>query len=129
MLFRPAPFLLVAALLPGAARADESSSLVLSSKGTPPLVLTVPHDGGEFLGLQGEHSLIGLLATKGYRVNPAVGAESLREDPRFTGGYTVFTFLAASTLKASTRSSSSSARTSARTRASPMTWPMPWRSS
>jgi hypothetical protein len=42
--------------------------------------------------LQGEKSIIGILATKGYAVNPAVGAETLREDPRFAGGYTVFNY-------------------------------------
>jgi N-formylglutamate amidohydrolase len=40
--------------------------------------------------LQGEKSILGVLASKGYPVNPVVGAESLREDPRFAGGYTVF---------------------------------------
>ncbi len=42
--------------------------------------------------LQGEKSVIGVLAAKGYRVNPAAGAETLREDPRFNGGYTVLTY-------------------------------------
>lgn len=42
--------------------------------------------------LQGEKSIAGVLAAKGYQVNPAVGAETLREDPRFNGGYTVFTY-------------------------------------
>jgi hypothetical protein len=35
--------------------------------------------------LQGEKSITGVLAIKGYPVNPAVGAEALREDPRFSG--------------------------------------------
>lgn len=42
--------------------------------------------------LQGDNSITGLLAAKGYQVNPAVGQETLREDPRFTGGYTVFAY-------------------------------------
>jgi len=42
--------------------------------------------------LQGEKSITGVLAARGYAVNPAVGAETLREDPRFAGGYTVFTY-------------------------------------
>lgn len=42
--------------------------------------------------LQGEKSITGVLAAKGYPVIPAVGAESLREDPRFAGGYTVATY-------------------------------------
>lgn len=42
--------------------------------------------------LQGEKSIIGVLASMGYQVNPVVGAESLREDPRFAGGYTVFNY-------------------------------------
>lgn len=42
--------------------------------------------------LQGEKSITGVLATKGYQVNPAVGAETLREDPRFAGGHMVFTY-------------------------------------
>jgi len=42
--------------------------------------------------LQGEKSITGVLATRGYQVNPAVGAETLREDPRFAGGHTVFTY-------------------------------------
>ena len=40
--------------------------------------------------LQGGNSIIGVLATKGYAVNPPIGAENLREDPRYAGGYTVF---------------------------------------
>ena len=42
--------------------------------------------------LQGEKSITGLLAAKGYQVNPAVAQESLLEDRRFAGGYTVFTY-------------------------------------
>ena len=42
--------------------------------------------------LQGEHSLVGLLAARGYQVNPAVGSPTLREDPRYAGGYTVATY-------------------------------------
>ncbi len=42
--------------------------------------------------LQGEKSITGALAARGYQVNPAVGAETLREDPRYRGGYTVFTY-------------------------------------
>jgi len=42
--------------------------------------------------LQGDKSIIGVLASKGYQVNPFVGAEDLREDARFAGGYTVFTY-------------------------------------
>ena len=42
--------------------------------------------------IQGEKSIIGVLAAKGYTVNPAVNVESLREDPRFAGGYTVFNY-------------------------------------
>ena len=40
--------------------------------------------------LQGEHSIIGVLAAKGYTVHPAPGTASLQEDPRYAGGYTVF---------------------------------------
>jgi N-formylglutamate amidohydrolase len=42
--------------------------------------------------LQGPGSLIGRLAARGYRVVPDIGAAPLREDPRFNGGYTVFTY-------------------------------------
>ncbi|MDP1954447.1 MAG: N-formylglutamate amidohydrolase [Polaromonas sp.] len=42
--------------------------------------------------LQGEKSITGVLASKGYPVHPAVGAESLREDPRYAGGHTVATY-------------------------------------
>jgi N-formylglutamate amidohydrolase len=42
--------------------------------------------------LQGDKSITGVLAAKGYQVNPPVGAETLREDPRFVGGYTVATY-------------------------------------
>lgn len=216
MFRRSALLVLLAAVIPCASRAYDPSSLVVSSKGMLPLILTVPHDGGEFLGLlpvrtkgalvrdagtrelaervaslleerlgkrpylviakfsrkyldanraeqdamesqdalpayrayheqiaafvsevgtkfpagsllvdvhgqsddpnttfrgtragltakallsrfgpsalQGEKSVIGVLAAKGYQVNPSVAAESLREDPRFAGGYTVFTY-------------------------------------
>jgi N-formylglutamate amidohydrolase len=40
----------------------------------------------------GPESIIGQLAARGYRVNPASDADSPREDPRFSGGYTVFTY-------------------------------------
>jgi len=42
--------------------------------------------------LQGPLSLIGLLAARGYTVHPAIGSDSLREDPRYAGGHTVFTY-------------------------------------
>jgi N-formylglutamate amidohydrolase len=42
--------------------------------------------------VQGPQSIIGVLAAKGYAVNPAVDTESLQEDPRFSGGYTVLTY-------------------------------------
>ena len=42
--------------------------------------------------LQGRHSLLGLLAAQGYQVDPVPDAPSLREDPRFSGGHTVFTY-------------------------------------
>lgn len=42
--------------------------------------------------LQGEKSIMGVLAAKGYQVNPGPGAETLHEDRRFAGGYTVFTY-------------------------------------
>ncbi len=42
--------------------------------------------------LQGRNSLAGILAARGYGVNPPLDAPTLREDPRFSGGYTVFTY-------------------------------------
>lgn len=42
--------------------------------------------------LQGEQSLLGALASKGYTVHPAPGAASLEEDRRFAGGHTVATY-------------------------------------
>lgn len=42
--------------------------------------------------LQGDNSITGVLAAKGYPVHPKPGADSLREDPRFAGGYTVFSY-------------------------------------
>ena len=42
--------------------------------------------------LQGSDSIMGLLAAKGYSVNPALDAESMAEDPRYRGGYTVFNY-------------------------------------
>lgn len=42
--------------------------------------------------LQGDRSIIGVLAARGYQVFPALGADSLREDTRFAGGYAVFTY-------------------------------------
>ncbi len=42
--------------------------------------------------LQGSNSLAGMLAARGYGVNPPLDAPTLREDPRFSGGYTVFTY-------------------------------------
>jgi len=42
--------------------------------------------------IQGDKSVIGVLASKGYAVHPSPGTDSLREGSRFTGGYTVFTY-------------------------------------
>jgi N-formylglutamate amidohydrolase len=42
--------------------------------------------------LQGDNSITGLLAARGYQVHPPVGAATLREDPRYAGGHTVFTY-------------------------------------
>ena len=42
--------------------------------------------------VQGEKSITGTLEAKGYHVMPSTASESLREDPRFAGGYTVFTY-------------------------------------
>lgn len=186
----PALCLLICLLLSTGARAYDPAAMVLASPGTLPLILTVPHDGDDYLGLiparskgevvrdagtrelaervaaaleqrlgkrpylvvarfsrkyldanraeqeamesagallidvhgqahepdttfrgtragltvrrlldrhgsaalQGEKSILGMLAAKGYPVNPVPGAESLREDPRFSGGYTVFAY-------------------------------------
>ena len=48
---RPVLVLLFAALIPAASRAYDPASMVFSSTGTLPLILTIPHDGGDFLGL------------------------------------------------------------------------------
>jgi N-formylglutamate amidohydrolase len=42
--------------------------------------------------LQGERSVLGALASKGLQVHPALGQPSLREDARYAGGHTVFTY-------------------------------------
>lgn len=42
--------------------------------------------------LRGEDSLLGILEAKGYQVHPPVAASTLKEDPRFAGGYTVFAY-------------------------------------
>lgn len=42
--------------------------------------------------LQGDKSITGVLATRGYQVHPTTGADTLREDSRFAGGYTVFSY-------------------------------------
>jgi N-formylglutamate amidohydrolase len=42
--------------------------------------------------LQGPKSILGQLAKSGYAVDPAPDTESLREDSRFSGGHTVFTY-------------------------------------
>jgi N-formylglutamate amidohydrolase len=42
--------------------------------------------------LQGPQSISGLMAAQGYRVHPPVDAPSVREDPRFDGGFTVQTY-------------------------------------
>jgi N-formylglutamate amidohydrolase len=42
--------------------------------------------------LQGERSITGVLAARGNRVQPAPDQPSQREDARFAGGYTVFTY-------------------------------------
>jgi N-formylglutamate amidohydrolase len=42
--------------------------------------------------IQGVSSIVGVLAAKGYAVNPPVDAQSLGEDPRYSGGFTVFQY-------------------------------------
>jgi N-formylglutamate amidohydrolase len=42
--------------------------------------------------IQGEKSILGVLASRGLEVNPRVGAPSLEEDRRFAGGHTVHTY-------------------------------------
>jgi N-formylglutamate amidohydrolase len=42
--------------------------------------------------LSGEKSILGLLEAKGYQVHPPVAANTLREDPRFAGGFTVLAY-------------------------------------
>lgn len=42
--------------------------------------------------IRGENSILGVLAAKGYQVHPPVAVSTLKEDPRFEGGYTVFAY-------------------------------------
>lgn len=42
--------------------------------------------------LQGSNSITGILAARGYGVHPLPDAPTLREEPRFAGGHTVFTY-------------------------------------
>ncbi len=42
--------------------------------------------------VQGQDSIIGALQGKGYQVFPTMETESLKEDSRFNGGYTVFAY-------------------------------------
>lgn len=42
--------------------------------------------------LSGEKSILGVLEAKGYQVHPPVAANTLREDPRFAGGFTVLAY-------------------------------------
>jgi N-formylglutamate amidohydrolase len=42
--------------------------------------------------LHGPISVIGQLAARGHTVNPPAGSPSLKEDPRFAGGHTVFSY-------------------------------------
>lgn len=42
--------------------------------------------------LGGEKSILGMLEAKGYQVHPSVAANTLREDPRFAGGFTVLAY-------------------------------------
>ena len=42
--------------------------------------------------IQGEKSILGGLASKGYNVNPSVGSASPEEDRRFAGGHTVYSY-------------------------------------
>ena len=42
--------------------------------------------------LQGSNSITGILAARGYAVHPLPDAPTLREEPRFAGGHTVFTY-------------------------------------
>ena len=42
--------------------------------------------------LQGSNSITGILAARGYGVHPLPDAPTLREEPRFAGGHTVFAY-------------------------------------
>ena len=42
--------------------------------------------------IQGEKSILGGLAAKGYNVNPSLGSKSPEEDRRFAGGHTVYSY-------------------------------------
>jgi N-formylglutamate amidohydrolase len=42
--------------------------------------------------IQGVNSVVGVLAAKGYAVHPPADAQSLVEDPRYSGGFTVFQY-------------------------------------
>lgn len=42
--------------------------------------------------IQGEKSILGGLASKGYNVNPSLGSASPEEDRRFAGGHTVYVY-------------------------------------
>ena len=42
--------------------------------------------------LSGEKSILGVLEAKGYQVHPPVAANTLKEDPRFLGAYTVHAY-------------------------------------
>ena len=42
--------------------------------------------------IQGEKSILGGLAAKGYNVNPSIGSASPEEDRRYAGGHTVFLY-------------------------------------
>jgi N-formylglutamate amidohydrolase len=42
--------------------------------------------------IQGEKSILGGLAAKGYNVNPGIGSASPEEDRRYAGGHTVFLY-------------------------------------
>lgn len=71
-------------------QSDDPGTLFRGTRGGLTVKTLLKKYGKEVL--QGEYSITGVLQGKGYQVFPPVEASGLKEDRRFSGGYTVFTY-------------------------------------
>lgn len=71
-------------------QSDEPGTIFRGTRGGLTVKSLIARHG--VAAVQGEQSVTGLLEAKGYHVTPSRASQSLQEDRRFNGGYTVSTY-------------------------------------